>query len=82
MGSAGEGDGDAGADQEGKGEGNGKGECEGVDAAASANGKRGREVQLAGRVVDKAPTREDRKMVAEALQSREPRGRAPTREKE
>ena len=42
-----------------------------MDAAASANGKRGREMWLAGRVADKAPTREDRKMVVEAVQSRE-----------
>ena len=38
---------------------------------ARANGKRGREMQLAGRVADNAPTRADRKMVAEAVQPRE-----------
>ena len=38
---------------------------------ARANGKRGREMQTAGRVADNAPTREDRKMVVEAAQPRE-----------
>ena len=42
-----------------------------VDAVASANGKRGREMYLAGRVADKAPTRDDRKMIADAVQLRE-----------
>ena len=42
-----------------------------VDAVASANGKRGREMQLAGRVADRALTRDDRKMIADAVQPRE-----------